>query len=901
MLIAVLCLLWSSLSLAAIVGIDLGHQYTKAIMVAPGLSFDIVATDEGKRKDLNAISLRPHVEKGELIDADRVFGSKIGSLCSRFPESCAANIKALLGKSIDDKTVNEYLERHHGVNLAANKVRNNSVSLKLGDAASSFEFPVEELMAMTLNELKDRVISELKNHPQAKAIAEDVAVSIAPYASQAVRNAYLDAVQLANYSTVLGLVDEGTAVARGYIASRKVADEDLNNQTVHHVIYDSGAGSTTATLFSYTLFENHTIALDIQSVGYDDSFGGELLTKSVYDLLFTRYLEEFKLPKKHSLSPKLASRLTEAAEKAKIILSANTEYKVHLENFPDDRDFKTVITREEFENANADIKKRVADPIIEALKNSPSGPKSVDDIKSVILNGGSTRVPFVQRALSDFLGTEDKLAKTVNADEACALGTTVRGYELKMITSNPYNILLTDRIFSDFELSVDGAPYEPIFPRGSPASSTVKKSLGPVSKKTKSVGLLENGKLFKTYSLENTLSKAKTLNCKLPEVFGVFEVDQNKIFSLSSLTVECLKVEEEETTTSEDPTEETSSRGANATTPKKSKSPVKVSLIVPDAKFSTLHPLSKNERRTSADRLAQLKKKDHEKVKFAETKNLAESVCYDLRSYLEDHHDDLRSELGIDRVEKFETIIGETLEWLDYESDQATVEQLKEKYEEVSEYKKEAENAVNMLTADLSLETIKKLHEEGKEISTMVETYLLEYESQLKEVRSRYEKAGFDFDVEDDKIMKKLYGSGTSEGTKLDAHYKEFKEALKALSNTLGLSKSAFNKKNKKELFDEVEKVKGLIMKMIEDVLPLQLNHEKRLEYLLSKLDTKTKQKEQKEAKKKAKEAEASKKAAETTESETSVTEASSETATTDVESQQVDLSEATKEVHDEL
>lgn len=62
-LIAVLCLLWSSLSLAAIVGIDLGHQYTKAIMVAPGLSFDIVATDEGKRKDLNAISLRPHVER----------------------------------------------------------------------------------------------------------------------------------------------------------------------------------------------------------------------------------------------------------------------------------------------------------------------------------------------------------------------------------------------------------------------------------------------------------------------------------------------------------------------------------------------------------------------------------------------------------------------------------------------------------------------------------------------------------------------------------------------------------------------------------------------------------------------------------------------------------------------
>lgn len=844
-LTALLCLLWSSLTLAAIVGIDLGHQFSKAIMVAPGLSFEIVVTDEGKRKDLSAISLRPTVEKGELLDADRVFGAKIGSLCSRFPESCAANIKALLGKLIDDSTVQEYLNRHHGVSLTSDKLRNNSVSMQLGADANKFEFPVEELMAMTLNELKERVLNELKNHRQAKNIAEDVAISIAPYASQAVRRAYLDALHLANYSSVLGLVDEGTAVARSYIGSRKLNDEDVYGETVNHIIYDCGAGSTTATLFSYTYYENQTMTLDIQSVGHDDSFGGELLTQSIYELLFERYLKEFKLPKKHTLSPKLASRLLEAAEKAKIILSANNEYKVTLENFPDEKDFSTVITRDEFEAANAKIRKSIADPINEALKNSPTGPKSIDDIKSVILNGGSTRVPFVQKELVNFLGSEDKIAKTVNADEACALGTTFRAYELKMIASNPYNVILTDRIFSDFDVSIDGAQ-EPLFPKGSASGSTVKKSLGPVNKKAKKIGLYENGALFKTFSIENSVSKAKNLKCDNPEVFGTFKIDQNKIVTLSALTVECNEPEVEST-------EEETSTAVNATAPKKTKTPPKVNLPIPDADYTSVNPLLKKHRSTSANRLAHLKQKDFDKIRVSEVKNLAESACYELRAYLEEHGDQIRSELGIEKLEKLEGIISGTLEWLDYESDHATLDELQQKFQKITTHKAEAEDTVNMLKSDLSIEALQKVHQEGVEISSLVQAYLLEYGSQINEVRSRYEAVDLDFDVENDKIMKKLYGSGTSEGTKLDNHYKEFKVALRTLSNTIGLSTSAFNKRNKKEVFQEAEAVRTLIVKMVEDILPLQLNHETRLEYLLTRLKTLTKQKEQREAKEKAK------------------------------------------------
>lgn len=896
-LTAFLCLLWSSIALAAIVGIDLGHQFSKAIMVAPGLSFEIVVTDEGKRKDLSAISLRPHVENGELIDADRVFGAKIGSLCSRFPESCAANIKALLGKQIDDSTVKEYLERHHGVSLTSDKLRNNSVSMQLGSDTNKFDFPVEELMAMTLNELKDRVLNELKNHRQAKKIAEDVAISIAPYASQAVRRAYLDALHLANYSTVLGLVDEGTAVARSYIGSRKLNDEDVYGETVNHIIYDSGAGSTTATLFSYTYHENQTMVLDIQSVGHEESFGGELLTQSVYQLLFERYLKQFKLPKKHTLSPKLASRLLEAAERAKIVLSANNDYKVTLENFPDDKDFSTVITRDEFEEANVKSKSKIGDPINEALKNCPTGPKTIDDIKSVILTGGSSRVPFVQKELIILLGSEDKIAKTVNADEACALGTTFRAYELKMITSNPYNVFLTDRIFSDFDVSIDGAQ-DPLFPKGSASGATVKKSLGAPDKKLKSVGLLENGALFKTYSIENTANKAANFKCESPEVFATFKIDQNKIIALSALTLECSDPEPETV-------EEGTSTALNTTASKKAKGPTKVKLAIPDAEFSSLKPLLKDHRQTGSNRLAHLKQKDFEKNEISEIKNLAESTCYELRSYLEEHGENIINELGAEKVESLEKSISDTLEWLDYESDHATLDELKQKYQSITIYKAEAEDTVNMLTSDLSIESLQKLHQEGLEISSLVQEYLLEYGSQIQEVRGKYEKAGFDFDPENDKIMKKLYGTGTSEGTKLDKHFKQFKEALKALSNTLGLSDSAYMKRSKKEIFAEAEAVRNLIVKMVNDVMPLQLNHEKRLEYLLSRLNT-LKKRELKEAKKKAKEAE---KAALADESaETEAVEADPVEQAEPVEpSEPVETVESkapkekTEEVHDEL
>lgn len=837
-----LCSAW-----AAIVGIDLGHQYTKAMMVAPGLAFEIVLTDEGKRKDLSAISLRPVLKDGGLHDAERVFGSQIGSLCTRFPDSCAANIKALLGQGHDGAAAKEYLRRHHGVTLVEDADR-DAIRLDLGPVGKSVEFSVEELTAMSLNELKDRVLKVLAHHPQAKPIAEDVAVSIPPFASQLVRNAYFDTLHLSNYSSVLGLVDEGTAVALGYVFNKNFAPEEYDGKTVYHVVYDVGAGSTSATLFSYTPLENLTIVVDIESIGHDDSFGGELLTQSVYELLFSKFVQQFGLKDSTVLPPKLASRLLEAAEKAKIILSANTDYKVTLESFYKEKDLKAVISRDEFEEYTLEYALRTTKPILDALANSPLGPKTVGDIQLVILTGGSTRVPLVQKHLLTLLGSEEKIAKVVNADEACAYGTTVRGYQLKLTGSNPSNIELIDRVYSNFEISVgDSDAQTMVFAKGTAASTSAEIPLGAVEDNLE-VGMYENGELFSTYRFENLTEKSQAMKCasETREFVGTFEIDVNKVFSMSLLTIKCVDGEEA-------PKESESNSTASNSTSKKTK-PRPALIPVSGANFATLRPLNSTEKKKSSRRLTQLKTKDLEKIAFDETKNLLEAACYELRSFIDENFANLAAQMTETSLEELQSTASDTVEWLEFESDDATVDEIKAKYENILSHKKSVDDIMKLLKSDLSIESLQRLYQEGSEISLQVQEFLLEFGKLINRIRQAYESDGLDFDKENERVIKLMQGEGVGIGFELDSHYSSFKTSLKALASFIELSKKEFKKVDKKEVFATYNEVTGMIITMSNDVLQIQAPHEKRVGYLLDKHQKLLERKQQKAFRQKLKE-----------------------------------------------
>lgn len=827
-------LTWLSLAAsacAAIVGIDVGQQYTKAMVVAPGLSFEIVLTGEGKRKDWSAISLKPLVENGTVVDTERLYGSQIGLLCLRFPLQCVANVKPLLGALLSSEAAQEYLGRHPGVALVEDGNR-SAVAFALGDDGA--RFGVEELLAMTLNEVKERVLTLLRGAPLAKAIAEDVAVSVAPYALQLTRSAYLDALQLANYSTVLGLVDEGTAVAVAYAIDAKYAN--YSETPEHHIVYDVGAGLTTATLFSFTPHANRSLGLDIELIGHDASFGGELLTQLMYELLYAKFLQQ-QQSTHIDLSPRAAVRLKEAAEKAKTILSANTETRVLIESFHNDEDFRAVVTREEFEAANDNAAALIHGPVLAALLRSPTGPKLVEDIKLVILNGGSTRVPFVQRHLAALLG-EDKIAKTVNTDEACALGTTMRAYHLKTIRTNPYKLVLNDRVFSNFSVVVDGEEHM-VFPAGSLASSTVKVPLGAAREVIK-VELAENGEVFSLHLLQ-ALDRKAALECEAPEVVGLFDLDVNKMFRLKLVTVRCDSEEVVLSTSLPGNIEINITNGASK----------RLAVFpVTQSSYTSTRPLSAAEKKVLSKRLAFLKQRDTEKAELDEKKNALEAACYNLRSLIEDHRQGLRLEVGDDTLDEWLAEIAEAVEWLEFGTPDMAA--LADKLASIAAHQEQVKKVMRMFNADLSMEGLRDLDREGHAIGGQVLEFLELYTGQIEQLRQEFLDDGFEFEKENNRSLRAAFGTEHDGIEELAAHYKEFMESLTRLRAVIDLPRKEFATKPLRDLYAVQDEVTNMIMTMMDDVLTLQTAHEKRIDFLVkkqNKLRDRAAQKEKKRAK----------------------------------------------------
>ncbi|RLV85862.1 Heat shock protein 70 [Meyerozyma sp. JA9] len=867
--------IWLACATAAILGVDYGQQFTKAVLLAPGISFEIVLTDEGKRKDLSGMSIRPSGE-----DIERVFGSRMGSLCTRFPQSCAVGIKSLLGKAIHDPVVSEFLSVHPGVKLIGDDSRNGAIRFDFGLTNSSYQFSVEELFAMNMNEVKSRALSDLDEAHMAQSIVEDVAVSVSPFASPSTRQAYLDGLRLANFSNVLGLVDEGTAVALNYVSNRKFSPQEYNDKPEYHLVYDMGSGSTTATLFTVTPLTNGTIILELIDAGYDDTFGGELLTKSVYSMISSRFMAAFDLDDAEELPPKVKARLLEASEKAKIVLTVNTEYQVSIESLYNDKDFKTTITRDNFEEINGDLMERITKPILDTLKNSKV---SAGDVQSVILNGGSTRVPFIQHHLSVLLG-EDKLSKKVNADESCALGTTHRGLKLKTQLEKARDVKVIERSYRSHEIEIDNTKEEVIFERGSVVGQTVKKSLGPVENDKVTISLKEDDFLFKSYEVDGLLKKAERLSCRskeTKELVAYFSLDTNKMFELSGLNFKCVpkkssgglfnklmkgsddseeEVEQAEPIVdeAEDSSNSTASNSTKSEISKTKSRPVSVSL--PKPSYPHIKPLSKTTKERVANKLKYLNTRDEEKLHLTKVRNVLESSCYELRSYIDEHEETLIKELSEDKVANTRQYVADTIEWLDFESDDASLEDVQAKTTELEGKKSELSEALEIASTDLSYEGIKKLYESSKDIMMKIQHYMLEFGTEISEIRKKYEEAGFDFDKENDRIKMKNLAQGDDRMLTFDKVLTEYKEGVTNIGRLADMEADEFGKIAKRAVWEDYNNVAKGIVNMMNDVLLLENSHRDRVDTLNSKLAKLVLRKKQKEEREKKKQLEKEKK-----------------------------------------
>ncbi|GAM90755.1 hypothetical protein ANO11243_088000 [Dothideomycetidae sp. 11243] len=431
-----LCLLFfasTASAASAVLGIDLGTNFIKAAIVKPGTPLDIVLTKDSKRKEASVVAFKPSpdgpVELGSF--SERLYGGDAVALAGRFPGDVYMNLKPLLGLGPDDTSaVADFTSRFPAIKERKDK---SSVAFQSG-AFSDKEQPwtVEELLAMELKNI--RANAEVLTGKGSKVT--DAVITIPAFYTADERRAVLRAADMAGMS-VMALITDGLAVGIDYSVKREFPNVSKGGKAELHLVFDMGASSTTATVLRFQSRDvkdvgkfNKTVQeVAVLGTGWDRTLGGNALNALILDQLVADFVEKPQAKstgvaaldvKKHG---RTASKLWREAERARQVLSANSEVRSSFEGFYEDIDFATKLSRTQFEELAASFADRVDGPVKQALETAKI---SIKDLDSMILHGGAVRTPFVQKRLESLVGKSTEIRSNVNADESAAFGAAFK-------------------------------------------------------------------------------------------------------------------------------------------------------------------------------------------------------------------------------------------------------------------------------------------------------------------------------------------------------------------------------------------------------------------------------------------------------------------------------------------
>lgn len=425
------------LAAGAVLGVDLGTEYIKAALVKPGIPLEIVLTKDSRRKETSAVALKP--SKGGAKDGEypeRAYGADAMALAARFPGEVYPNLKTLLGLPLDHPIVSEYASRHPALQIESHAGRQTAAFKTNTLTANQDAWMVEELLAMELQSIQKNAELTAGDGSSVRSIV----LTVPPFYTTEERRSIQLAAELANLK-VLCLISDGVAVGLNYATSRQFPNIDEGAKPEHHLIFDMGAGSASASIIK---FQGRTVkdvgkynktVQEVQSLGsgWDRTLGGDALNYLIVDDMISQFIESKGAQKIGATAEavrahgRAIAKLTKEAERVRHVLSANQNTGASFEGLYEDVDFKYKITRADFETMAEDYGNRVATVIGDALKMAGL---DVVDLDSVILHGGATRTPFIQKALEKAVGSADKLRSNVNSDEAAVFGAGFRAAEL---------------------------------------------------------------------------------------------------------------------------------------------------------------------------------------------------------------------------------------------------------------------------------------------------------------------------------------------------------------------------------------------------------------------------------------------------------------------------------------
>ena len=371
--------------MAKVIGIDLGTTYS-AVAVMEGGSPKIIPNEEGGRTTPSVAAF--------TNDNERLVGQVAKRQAVTNPEKTIYSIKRFMGRRF--KEVPEEIKI---VPYKVGKDGSGNVVVKVDDK----DYTPPEISAMTLQKLK-KAAEDYLGEKVTQAV-----ITVPAYFNDSQRQATKDAGKIAGLE-VLRIVNEPTAAALAYGLDKK-ADEKI-------AVYDFGGGT-----FDISILEVGDNVVEVKSTNGDTHLGGDNIDQVIIDYLVV----EFKKDQWIDLSgdPMAMQRLKEAAEKAKIELSTTQETDINLPFVTADQSgpkhLNIKLTLAKFEQMIGALVKRTIGPCKQALKDAGLKPANIDE---VILVGGSTRIPMVQKAVQDLFGKEPH--RGVNPDEVVALGAAVQ-------------------------------------------------------------------------------------------------------------------------------------------------------------------------------------------------------------------------------------------------------------------------------------------------------------------------------------------------------------------------------------------------------------------------------------------------------------------------------------------
>jgi len=393
--------------MSKIIGIDLGTT-NSCVAVIEGQQQKVIENAEGGRTTPSVIA---YTDKDEVLVG---MPAKRQSVTN--PENTLYAIKRLIGRTFDDKVVKK----------DADMVPYKIIKADNGDAwveASNKKLAPPQVAAEVLKKMK-KTAEDYLGHDVKEAV-----ITVPAYFNDAQRQATKDAGKIAGLD-VKRIINEPTAAALAYGLDKHKGDSTV-------AVYDLGGGTFDISIIEISDVDGEH-QFEVLSTNGDTFLGGEDFDLRLIDYFVDQFKQESGFDLKSD--PLALQRLKEAAEKAKIELSSADQTEVNLPYITADssgpKHFVHKVTRAKLESLVEDLVERSLEPLKIALSDAKI---SKSEISEILLVGGQTRMPLVQKKVAEFFGKEAR--KDLNPDEAVAVGAAIQG---SVLSGDTTDVLLLD-------------------------------------------------------------------------------------------------------------------------------------------------------------------------------------------------------------------------------------------------------------------------------------------------------------------------------------------------------------------------------------------------------------------------------------------------------------------------